>query len=275
MVVRKFLCCVALKDLEHYKVSATDGDIGSVVNFFIDDERWIIRYLIVETGGFLHRHWVLISPIAFGPIDWSTRRFHLSLTVDKIKNSPTVDVDKPVSRQHEMDYNGYYGYPYYWDYPGVWGMAVYPASLASGSWNEGPAEPTDNSGDVHLRSANEVRGYRIQGSDGAIGHVDDFIVDDETWEVRYLVVDTSDGWFGKKLLLAPQWAQRVGWLESKVYVSMTREQIKNSPTCKPTDAINRVYEAHLYDYYGRPAYWDGDDRRAAVPPSRQSGSDSK
>ena len=116
------------------------------------------------------------------------------------------------------------------------------------------------SGDVHLRSAQEVRGYHIQGSDEAIGHVEDFIVDDETWEVRYLVIDTSNWWFGKKVLVAPHWASRISWEERKVYVDLSRQAIKNSPEWNATAAVNREYEARLYDYYGRPVYWDTDDR---------------
>ena len=136
----------------------------------------------------------------------SSRRLgdpHLRLGVDavtEIKNSPSIDVDRPVSRQHEREYYGYYGYPYYWGYMAPWGASAYPALLAAGKRTERPVERADDktSGDIHLRSANEVRGYHIQGSDGAIGHIEDFIVDDESWEVRYLVVDTKNWWFGKK-----------------------------------------------------------------------------
>jgi hypothetical protein len=137
--------------------------------------------------------------------------------------------------------------------------------LAAGTWHETPAEHSEATGDVHLRSAQEIRGYHIQGSDEAIGHVEDFIVDDQTWEVRYLVIDTSNWWFGKKVLLAPRWASRISWEEMKVYVDMSRQAVKNGPEWDATAAVNREYEARLYDYYGRPVYWDGDDRRVAVP----------
>jgi hypothetical protein len=143
----------------------------------------------------------------------ASRRFHLALTVDKIKNSPSIDTDKPVSRQHEQDYFGYYGYPYYWGGAGPWGTGIYPAMLAKGALPEAPDDSAP--GDVHLRSAREIRGYHIQGSDEAIGHLDDLIVDDETWEVRYLVVDTSNWWFGKKVLVAPHWASSVSWEENR------------------------------------------------------------
>jgi len=251
----------SLKDLERYTVTATDGDIGIVVNFLLDDQRWVVRYLVVETGGFFDRRQVLISPISFRQADWSSRRFYVALTMDKVKNSPGVDVDKPVSRQHEQDYHGYYGYPYYWGYSGIWGMSSYPSALTTGSWTAPAAQHSgEASGDVHLRSVAAVRGYHIQGSDEAIGHVEDFLVDDETWELRYLVVDTSNWWFGKKVLIAPQWASRVSWEQRKVYVDMSREAIENSPEWDATAAVKRAYEARLYEHYGRLAYWPSDER---------------
>ena len=128
-------------------------------------------------------------------------------------------------------------------------------------WKEEPAEPSEKRGDVHLRSARDVRGYQIQGSDDAIGHIEDFIVDDETWQVRYLVIDTSNWWFGKKVLVAPDWATRISWEEGRVYLDMAREAIRTSPEWNPTAAIEREYEARLHDHHGRRAYWQASNLR--------------
>lgn len=260
----------SLKDLERYKVSATDGDIGDVVNFLLDDERWVVRYLVVLTSGLFDGSQVLVSPVSFRHVDWSTQRFELALSKDKVRGSPSVDTDKPVSRQHEWEYFRYYQYPYYWENSGLWGNQAHPEFLATGGWKDAPVE---NPGDVHLRSAKEVRGYHIQGTDDPIGHVADFIVDDETWEVRYLVVDTSNWWLGKKVLVAPKWASRVSWEENKVYVNLTREAIKNCPKWDATAAINREYEVRLYDYYGRPSYWDGSDLPVEATRAHDSSAD--
>jgi sporulation protein YlmC with PRC-barrel domain len=259
----------SLKDFERYTVSASDGDIGSVVNFLLDDERWIVRYLVVqaESPFFLDGRKVLISPISFRQADGPTQRFHLALTMDKVKSSPSIDVDEPVSRQHERDYYRYYGYPYYWGYSGLWGTGVYPGLLAADSWSDTPAEAADEPEDVHLRSALELRGYHIQGSDKAIGHVEDFIVDDESWEIRYLVIDTSNWWVGKKVLVAPRWASHIDWSESKVYVDLPRQAIKDSPEWNASMAVNREYETRLYDYYGRPVYWGGTKPAPSPPPA--------
>jgi len=254
----------SLKDFEGYTIAATDGEVGKVVDFLLDDAQWIVRYLVVQAGGpmFLDGRKVLISPISFRQADESTKHFHLALTMEKITSSPSIDVDKPVSRQHEMGYFRHFGYPYYWANAGVLGMVSYPGSLGPGRWTDARPEPAEEHGDVHLRSASELRGYHIQGSDDAIGHVEDFVVDDASWEIRYLVVDTSNWWFGKKVLVAPHWATRISGSESKVHVDMSRDAIKQSPEWDASMVIDRAYESRLYDYYGRPVYWE-DGLRAA------------
>ncbi len=260
----------SLKDLEHYQVSATDGDIGHVVNFLFDDERWVIRYLVVSTRGLLGGHHVLISPISFREVEWLTQRFHVALTMDKIKDSPSIDVDKPVSRQHEREYHAYFGYPYYWVASGLWGTSAYSGMLPIGVGLESPFAVPEEYGDIHLRSVNEVRGYHIQGIDNAIGHVEDFIVDDQTWEVRYLVIDTSNWWFGKRVLVSPHWANRVSWETRKVHVDLSRQEIQDSPEWKPTANIDRDYEDRLHKHYGHQTYWDNGERRIRVPPPKDS-----
>lgn len=247
----------SLKELEQYKVNATDGDIGSVVDVLLDDKRWTVRYLVVKTGGFFSDRQVLISPAFFREADWATQRFHLALTRDKVKNSPDIDEDQSVSRQFEHKYYRYYNYPYYWGSSGIWGVGAYPTSLSPGMWRDVPDLPYEETHNVHLRSAKEVTGYKIQGSDGAIGHVADFMVDDGTWEVRYLVVDTAHWWTnGRNVLVAPYWATSVSWPKRQVHLALSRQAIKDSPAWDVTEFISREYEARLHDHYGRPVYWD-------------------
>ena len=250
----------SLKVLEHFRVNAVDGDIGRVVNFMMDDSTWTVRYLVVDTGGVFAGRDVLISPISFGQVDFSASRFHLSITMDRVKNGPSVNLDLPVTRQHEREYYGYYGYPNYWEYGARWGMGGYPGAMASGmytSTHERPAEPT---GDPHLRSARALTGYHIEATDGSIGHVRDFVVDDETWEVRYMVIGTSNWWPGKSVLVAPSWASRISWLDRKVYVDMTRAAIERSPEWSTTFPIQREYEELLHRHYGRIPGWASRDR---------------
>jgi hypothetical protein len=190
--------------------------------------------------------------------------------MDKIKNSPSVYTDLPVSRQFERDYYRYYDYPYYWAFSDVWGAGEYPRSLEVGGWNDRPEQADDQHRDARLRSAKEVTGYQIHGNDGVIGHVTDFRVDDETWEVRYLVVDTAHWWAeGMEVLVSPYWATSINWGKREVHVDLTRQAIKNSPAWNPAEAINREYEERLRRHYGRPGHWDNwgfrDEPRYSVP----------
>jgi hypothetical protein len=111
-------------------------------------------------------------------------------------------------------------------------------------------------GDPHLRSTREVIGYHIRATDGKIGHVEDFIADDESWTIHYMVVDTQTWLRGKRVLIAPAWVSKVDWVEKSVYVNLRKESVKDSPEFDPTKPINREYEVRLYDYYGRPRYWE-------------------
>ena len=261
----------SLKEMEHYKVSATDGEVGTVANFLLDDEFWTVRYLVVETGGFFEGRQVLVSPISFLKAEWGSSQFHLALTMDKVKQSPGVDTDLPVSRQHELAFSHYYGYPYYWGASGVWGVAGDPAMPSMAAERAVPVDlPDPSSSDVHLRSAAELRGYHIEGSDGQIGQVHDFIVDDETWEVRYLVIKTSNWWIGKEVLVSPLWASSVSWEDRIVHVDMSRESIRESPEFDVSAGINREYESSLYDYYGRPVYWDAESHPLVKEPAPAS-----
>jgi uncharacterized protein YrrD len=243
--------------LKGFEIQATDGKIGTVDQFYFDDETWAIRYLTVETHGWLGRQ-VLISPLSIVHTDWQAKRLDVALTKKQVENSPNIDTQQPVSRQHEAAYFGYYGYPYYWGGPNMWGPAAYPSGLPvpKAVFAEVHSrEIQKESANSHLRSNQAVAGYHIESADGEIGHVEGFIMDDETWAIRYLEVATRNWWPGKKVLVAPAWIQRVSWEQSKVYVGLSRETIKTGPEFVDSVPITREYEDRLYLHYGQPAYW--------------------
>lgn len=186
--------------------------------------------------------------------DWGTRTLPVALTKSRVENSPDIDLDKPVSRQREVELHDHYGWAYYWADLTTPAAAVTtpppPPAMA-----QEQVETERAKGDPHLRSLDEVTGYDIQARDGEIGHVEDFIADDETWIIRYRVVETRDWLPGKKVLVAPAWVRMVNWAEADVHVDLLRETIKNSPKYDPSAPVNRAYEERLYDYYGRPRYW--------------------
>jgi len=244
--------------LKGFVIRATDGELGTVHEFYFDDETWAIRYLTVETGGWLGGRQVLISPISITHTDWNARRLDVALTKKQVEHSPDINTHEPVSRQHETAYLGYYGYPNYWDGPYLWGPAFYPAGLAvpATAFTEALADRVRReSADSHLRSTEAVTGYYIEAADGEIGHVDGFVVDDEAWAIRYIEVATRNWWPGKKVLISPAWIERVSWTNSKVYVGLSREAIQNGPEYVESAPITREYENRLYFHYGRPPYW--------------------
>jgi len=252
------------KDLHGLKLRATDGELGTVDQLYFDDATWRVRYLIVETGGWLGGRQVLISPISVtGVPDWQAKRLDVALTKEQVANSPDIDTHQPVSRQREAAYNRYYGYPDYWGGPLLGGPGYFPvglpnATLATGKMATGRKATTDRQepADSHLRSSQEVTNYRIEAIDGEIGRVHGFVVDDETWTIRYLEVATTENWWpGKKVLVSPAWAERVSLEDLKVYVGLTREAIKKAPEYVESRMITREYEKELHSYYGRPPYW--------------------
>ena len=244
--------------LKGFAIRATDGEVGTVEQFYFDDETWAIRYLTVETGGWLGGRQVLISPFSVIRADWQARTLEVALTKKQVQHSPDIDTHLPVSRQHEAAYLGYYGYPYYWGGPYLWGPAFYPAGLAMPM--TAAREATHDrirkeSTDSHLRSSEAVTGYHIDAVDGEVGHVDGFIMDDEAWAIRYIEVATRNWWPGNKALVSPAWVERVSWTESKVYVGLSREAIKSAPEYADSTPLTREYENRLHLHYGRPPYW--------------------
>ena len=239
-------------------IRATDGERGTVDQFYFDDETWAIRYLTVETGGWLGGRLVLISPFSVVHADLLDKRLDVALTKKQVENSPDINTHLPISRQHEAAYLGYYGYPYYWGGPYMWGPAFYPAGLASpitASTETMADSIRKESTDSHLRSTEAVTGYDIEAADGEIGHVDGFVVDDEAWAIRYIEVATRNWWPGNKVLVSPAWVERVSWTDSKVYVGLSRDAIKNAPEYAESTPITREYENRLHLHYGRPPYW--------------------
>jgi hypothetical protein len=259
----------SIKDLEKLAIRATDGTIGRVLDFFFDDERWTIRYLVVDTGTWLPSRKVLISPIAIGRPDWAQKVLPVAVTKEQVKASPDIDTEKPVSRRHEMSYMAYYGYQDYWSGNALWGAVPYPSSMTQVAAGPGPtsarraAAMQPKEADPHLRSCNVVMTYNVEASDGDIGHVDGMLVDEETWAVRYLIVNTSNWWLGHHALIAPEWIDDVRWSDATVSVNLTRQAVKDAPRYDPADPFDRDQELGIHEHYGRPAYWANDKQPEA------------
>ena len=235
-----------------YTLGSIDGDIGKVEEFYFDDNYWTIRYLVADTGNWLADRQVLISPYALGAISDEHRRIDIDLTKSQIEGSPSLNSDKPVSRQFEEDFYGYYGWPRYWGGPYAWGS--YP-KLSRDRKNAKTSTRPDKEWNPHLRSTRDAIGHTVAASDGDIGRVADFIIDDEAWTIRYLVIDTGTWMQGKKVLIPPGWIDRISWSESKVYISLSRDAVKRSPKYSDEALLTREYEIGLHRHYSRQGYW--------------------
>jgi uncharacterized protein YrrD len=241
------------KTLKGYSIQTTEEEtIGKVKEFYFDDRHWTVRYLVANTGTWQSGRQVLISPYALVAVNTDHENIVVDLTKKQIEDSPSLNSDMPVSRQFEESYYGYYSWPRYWGGPHSWGYYPYIERNRE-KWND--FTPAEKKWDHHLRSSQEVTGYHIQAEDGEVGHVKDFIIDDETWAIRYLVVNTSNWWAGKKVLVSPQWIERVSWSERTVVVNLSRETIRHSPEFTDKSLVTRDYETGLYGHYNRKGYW--------------------
>lgn len=248
-----------LGTLKGYKLNATDGELGDVNGFYFDDQHWTVRYLVADTGSWISGRQVLISPYAVTRFIHNGKILSVNLTKRQIERSPGLETDKPVSMQFEEVYHAYYGWPMYWKGSSVWGNSTVMERDSKGlSLAAGEGKGWDR----HLRSAREVTGYDIQALDGELGHVEDLLVDEETWSIRYLVVATKNWWPGKRVLVSTHWIERVSWDGSKVFLNLTQEAIKKSPEFHEDRLLTRDYEVGLHLHYDRPGYWER--KRAAA-----------
>lgn len=221
---------MSVASLYGYTVAGREGELGKLYTFLFDDHAWSVRYVVVYVGGWLSRRYTLLHSSVITGQDENSKQVIVSVSRDQVRASPDVDVDKPIARDQEAVLARHYGWA--------------PDSFSS-----------DREHLSVLRSTREVAGYYLQATDGDIGHVEDFILEEGQWIIRYLVVDTRNWLPGRKVLIAPQWIERVSWEEKKAYVDLSQEAVRDAPEYKPSSPLKREDEIELHDYYGRPPYW--------------------
>lgn len=248
-----------------YAIAASDGKIGTIDDFLFDDTNWLVRWLVVDTGNWLSGRKVLLPSSALAHLDVKKEECSIKLTMQQIKDSPDVDTDRPVSRQMETGVYGYYGYSPYWNsgygymggmgyiggygYMGGMGGAM-PILSGSRRREEEIADAQQNRDDVHLRSVEAVTGYHIHASDGEIGHVEDFLIEDADWSIRYLVVDTKNWWPGKKALISPQSVKEIDWPDRLVNINVDRQKVEGGPAYDASVTIDGAFDEKFLTYFG-------------------------
>jgi len=222
----------SIKRLYGKNLGASDGEIGHVKDFYFDDRIWAVRYVVVDTGKWLPGWQVLLSPHAFSSSSPPAGKTMLvNLTRKQIENSPLMETHKPLSRQYEEEYHRYYGWPYYWEGEGLWGgMRNLPILEPPPGFS--PVEPAADqhkTADADLRSTQAVSGYHLQATDGIIGHVHDFLMDDKSWAINQLIVKTGHRFTGKEVQIPVSQVERISYKESTVYVKANKEAVEKSP----------------------------------------------
>lgn len=226
------------KDVHGKEIIAVDGGVGLVVDTCFDDERWAVRYLVVDAGGWLGGRQVLVSPASLSPVQPAGDSLRVELTRERVRSSPAAEADRPVSRQFEVAHAKYYGYPFYWDGPYLWGKVQYPvgerqpfvqplAGDITGERVEELAQLEQQARESRLRSSKEVTRYRLVATDGPVGHVEDLVMDDRDWSIPYLEVDTRDWLPGGVVRLPVGAVRQIDWVSREVRVDATRDEVRH------------------------------------------------
>jgi len=213
-------------------VRATDGDIGTIDDFYFEPSTWAVRYIVVDTGTWLSGRRVLLSPMSVHGA-WGMDHISVSLTRDQVRESPLLDLSHPLLRENESQILGYYGYPAYWGMPSVWGIHDTPGALVMAPADHKATAGTSSSIDPEqrgLQSTETIAGYHIQAVDGEIGHVDDFLIGENSWRIRYLRADTSNWIGGRSVMLLVGTLHWIDEKAGKLHVALTRDEVRSGPT---------------------------------------------
>ncbi len=240
------------KDIHNYRITAEDGEIGKSLEFFFDDRKWIIQYFIADTGVWLKNHKIIISPSLLLEPDWAKHEFPVKITREWVSSSPELEEDAPVSLQKKREMGGYDGKPSY-----LLTNDIYASVREKqGVENTDKKKPRKKVADFpFLRSTDGIEGYTIKATNGDIGKIEDFIIDDEKWVIRFLVVNTGGGIKGskgKRVLISPEWIIRFEPEKHTARINLPRERIAGAPEYDPHHAVNLEMENRVYEYYGSP-----------------------
>lgn len=241
----------SLKELSGFTIQATDGDIGTVDDFYFEEDTWKIRYVIVDTGHWLPGRRVLLAPVAIGRPDWENRKLPVALTRQRVRESPEFTTDLPLLRTNEFDLHQHYLWEPYWlpGFTGVGESLGLPYGPIPVDENEEEPEPEVNTRAARLHSVSATLGDDILATDGSVGHLEDFIFDEMAWVIRWLAVDTGVWIAGKKVLIPTNWVTNVDQTASTIQLDLEKKLIESSPDYDPSLPVGPQLEAQLESHY--------------------------
>ena len=204
-----------LKALIGSPVIATDGETGSVRTFLFDDQSWKVSCLVVDVGGWLKRRDVVLPVAALEQPNWANKTCCARLTRKQLHDSPVLDTEKPVSRQQEIAMREYWGPLACWV-----NDEIFLSSIPAGA-----KYPVHTVEDSHLRSTADMLGYEVSATDGAVGILEGFVMDEASWHLGYLDVKSGDWLQNRSVLVPTRWVQSVSWADFRVNLHHTKTGI--------------------------------------------------
>jgi len=218
-----------LKELFGYQLSAKDGVIGHVKDFYFDDKSWSIRYLVVDTGPWLIGRQVLLSPHSLRDLNDYAKSLSVKLTRTQIEDGPSIESHVPVSRQYEEAYFNHYGWPAYWEDGEMWGVAGFPVAPVPSKNDDAHHHGHNQRDDIHLRSVKAVTGYHVHLRDGSLGLVSGLMIEAGNWVICHLAVSTGHWYANKIVFIAASNVERISRETSELFVNLTKADLQQAP----------------------------------------------
>ncbi|GAA0595785.1 PRC-barrel domain-containing protein [Virgibacillus siamensis] len=228
--------------LKTYNIYATDGEMGKIHDLYFDDDKWGLRYVVVDSRKWLPGRRVLLSPASFDSIDSKEAFVKAKEDKETIRNSPKVPEGQPITREVEKSLTGYYGWGRYWTDSLVGGVQPRPYNDVR---NEALAKDQiqqemnlNEETNLDLRSADETMDYKVHADDGKLGHAADLVLDDHYWKMRYLIVE-SEGLPNENnyYVMDLEDVESVDWFEGDIYVRGSLDSIKQKRSYQAKEDI--------------------------------------
>jgi hypothetical protein len=205
--------------LHGFTIHATDGEIGKIIDFYIDCSDWKIHYAIVKLGGLFQIRDVLICVSQLGPSGLSG--ISSDLTTLQVQTSPVIDSAKPLTRDKDIELQNHYG-------------------IKCRNY-------TNDEGSI-LQKILALKDFTLISKNGEAGRVEDIIIDDEIWFVKYLVISTGS-WTGKRVLLDISMSKKIDWEQSRIEFDLSGKKISDAPKYDPFVPLLPENEIELKNYF--------------------------
>ena len=233
--------------LSSYTVIGNDGEIGKVEDVYFDEEMWTVRYIVVKTGATFLSEKLFVSPVSIDKFDHTNELIRIGITKDEAQKAPDPG-DEPVSRKYEKDFSLYYRINPYWIGSGAWGSANTAREMAQQEVQilESDLEEDES----HVHQAKHVTRYELAVTDGSFGKIDDLLIDESSFKIKYFVADMRK-WLpgGKKVLISPQWIEEIEWAAARIRINVTRDQLESAPEYRTELDLTDERESELWLHF--------------------------